>query len=63
MAGLSTAYWMNKLGYKVTVVEIANEPRTAGGAVDIKGNATDAAKRMGIFEQLKSHRPRGNDRI
>jgi 2-polyprenyl-6-methoxyphenol hydroxylase-like FAD-dependent oxidoreductase len=56
MAGLSTAYWMNKLGYKVTVVEIANEPRTAGGAVDIKGPATDAAKRMGIFEQLKSHR-------
>ncbi|SFE59764.1 2-polyprenyl-6-methoxyphenol hydroxylase [Chitinophaga sp. CF118] len=56
MAGLSTAYWMNKLGYKVTVVEIANEPRTAGAAVDIKGTASDAAKRMGVFEQLKSHR-------
>ena len=56
MAGLSTAYWMNKLGYKVTVVEIANEPRTAGGAVDIKGTAAAAAKRMGIIEQLKSNR-------
>ncbi|GLU52213.1 FAD-dependent monooxygenase [Dyadobacter frigoris] len=56
MAGLSTAWWMNKIGYKVTVVEIANEPRTAGGAVDIKGTAADAAKRMGIFEQIKSHR-------
>ncbi|MBE9463500.1 FAD-dependent monooxygenase [Dyadobacter subterraneus] len=56
MAGLSTAYWMNKLGYKVTIVEIASQPRTAGGAVDIKGAAADAAKRMGIFEQLKFHR-------
>ncbi len=56
IAGLSTAYWMNKLGYKVTVVEIANEPRTAGGAVDVKETAVDIAKRMGIFEQLKSNR-------
>jgi 2-polyprenyl-6-methoxyphenol hydroxylase-like FAD-dependent oxidoreductase len=56
MAGLSTAYWMNKLGYKVTVVEMANEPRTAGGAVDIKGTAAHAAERMGILEQLKLNR-------
>ncbi|GAB3900042.1 FAD-dependent monooxygenase [Larkinella knui] len=56
MAGLSTAYWMNQLGYKVTVVEIANAPRTAGAAVDIKGPAADAARRMGIFEQLKANR-------
>lgn len=56
MAGLSTAWWMNKLGYKVTVVEIANQPRIAGGAVDIKGLAVDAARRMGIYDQLKSNR-------
>ena len=55
MAGLSSAFWMNKIGYKVTVVEIAGEPRTAGGAVDIKDAAMDAVKRMGIFEQLKTH--------
>lgn len=56
IAGLSTAYWMNKLGYKVTVVEIANEPRTMGGAVDFKESAVEIAKRMGIFEQLKANR-------
>lgn len=56
MAGLSAAYWMNQLGYKVTVVELANQPRTAGAAVDIKGPAADAAKRMGIYEEMLSHR-------
>jgi 2-polyprenyl-6-methoxyphenol hydroxylase-like FAD-dependent oxidoreductase len=56
IAGLSTAYWMNKLGYQVTVVEIANEPRTAGAAIDVRGITVDIAKRMGIFDQLKSHR-------
>lgn len=56
IAGLSTAWWMNKLGYRVTVVELANEPRIAGGAVNIEGAALDYAKRMGIFEQLKAQR-------
>ena len=56
IAGLSTAWWMNKLGYKVTVVEMASEPRTTGAAFDVKGTAIDIAKRMGIFEQLKSNR-------
>jgi 2-polyprenyl-6-methoxyphenol hydroxylase-like FAD-dependent oxidoreductase len=56
IAGLSTAWWMNKLGYKVTVIEVANEPRTAGAAVDIRGNAADIVKRMGIFELLKANR-------
>ncbi|MDB5564781.1 MAG: Monooxygenase FAD-binding [Tardiphaga sp.] len=55
-AGLSTAYWMNKLGYKVTVVEIANDLRTGGTPVDVKDNTVDIAKRMGIFEQIKSNR-------
>ena len=56
VAGLSTAYWMNKLGYNVTVVELANEPRISGAAVDLRGNTVDIAKRMGIFDQLKAHR-------
>ncbi|MDJ1491912.1 FAD-dependent monooxygenase [Cytophagaceae bacterium DM2B3-1] len=55
IAGLSTAYWLNKLGYKVTVVEIANEPRMGGTAVDFRGKTVDLVKRMGIFEQLQSH--------
>lgn len=56
IAGLSTAYWMNRLGYQVTVVEIANEPRIAGAAIDLRGATVDIAKRMGIYEHLKSNR-------
>lgn len=56
IAGLSTAYWLNKLGYHVTVVELANAPRTGGAAINIQGDALASAKRMGIFAQLKAHR-------
>ena len=56
IAGLSAAWWMNKLGYKVTVVELANAPRTAGAAVDIDGDTVEVTKRMGLFEQLKANR-------
>jgi 2-polyprenyl-6-methoxyphenol hydroxylase-like FAD-dependent oxidoreductase len=55
IAGLSTAYWMNKSGYKVTVVEIANEPRIGGTAVDFRGKTVDVVKRMGIYEELRSN--------
>ncbi|MGF6850834.1 2-polyprenyl-6-methoxyphenol hydroxylase-like FAD-dependent oxidoreductase [Chitinophaga sp. W3I9] len=55
-AGLSTAYWMNKLGYKVTIVEIANGLKMGGTPVNIEGNTVDIVKRMGIFEQIKSNR-------
>lgn len=56
IAGLSTAWWMKKLGYQVTIVEIANQPRTVGAAIDLRGATVDIVKRMGIFDQLKSNR-------
>lgn len=55
IAGLSTAYWLNKLGYRVTIVEMAHQPRTGGAAINIQGAALESAKRMGIYEQLKAH--------
>lgn len=55
-AGLSTAYWMNKSGYKVTVVEIANGLKMGGTPVNIEGDTVDIVRRMGIFEQIKSNR-------
>lgn len=56
MAGFSTAFWMNKIGYDVTVVELARAPRTAGGAINIEGRAVDAIRRMGLYERIEAAR-------
>jgi len=55
-AGLSTAYWMNKAGCKVTIVEIGKELRKGGTPVNIRGNTIGIVKRMGIYEQIKANR-------
>jgi 2-polyprenyl-6-methoxyphenol hydroxylase-like FAD-dependent oxidoreductase len=55
IAGLTTAWWLNKLGYKVTIVEIAKAPRTGGTAVDLQGKCINIVKQMGIYKQLKSN--------
>jgi 2-polyprenyl-6-methoxyphenol hydroxylase-like FAD-dependent oxidoreductase len=36
-AGLSTAYWMSRLGYRVTVIDSASGLRRGGTPVDIEG--------------------------
>ncbi|MET1054186.1 MAG: FAD-dependent monooxygenase [Pedobacter sp.] len=55
-AGLSTAYWMNKLGYKVTIVEISGQLKKGGTPVNIMENTIDIVKRMGLFEQIAANR-------
>jgi hypothetical protein len=55
-AGLSAAFWMNRLGYKVTVVEIAKGLKMGGTPVNIEGNTVEIIKRMGIYEQVKANR-------
>jgi 2-polyprenyl-6-methoxyphenol hydroxylase-like FAD-dependent oxidoreductase len=55
-AGLSTAYWMSRSGYKVTVVEIGNALKMGGTPVDLRGNTVDIVRRMGILDQIKSQR-------
>ncbi|UHG94899.1 FAD-dependent monooxygenase [Spirosoma oryzicola] len=56
IAGLSTAWWMNQLGYRVTVVEMAPQPRVNGAAIDLKGDTIAVIKRMGLFDELTKHR-------
>lgn len=51
-AGLSTAYWMTKLGYQVTIVEAAGSIKKGGTPVNIMGRTIDTMKRMGLFEQV-----------
>lgn len=55
ISGLTTAWWMNKLGYKVTIVEISNQARSGGTALNLSGNALEFAKKMGIYDQILSN--------
>ena len=52
-AGLATAFWMTRLGFKVTVVEIADRLKKGGTPVNIKDNTVQIMKRMGLFEQVQ----------
>lgn len=57
-AGLSTAYWMNRLGYKVTIVEIAPALKKGGTPVNILGRTIDIVRKMGLFDQIYANRLR-----
>jgi 2-polyprenyl-6-methoxyphenol hydroxylase-like FAD-dependent oxidoreductase len=53
-AGLAAAWWMHKLGYSVTVVEIAKELRKGGTPVNIRDGVIDVVRRMNLLERIKS---------
>jgi 2-polyprenyl-6-methoxyphenol hydroxylase-like FAD-dependent oxidoreductase len=54
-AGLAAAYWMNRLGYAVTVVEIAKDLKKGGTPVDIREGVVDVVRRMGLLERIAAH--------
>lgn len=54
IAGLTLAYWLNRYGYKVTIVEITKGLRRGGSPIDVRGEALGVAKEMGILEKIKS---------
>ncbi|QHS58343.1 FAD-dependent monooxygenase [Chitinophaga agri] len=55
-AGLSTAFWMNQMGYDVTIVEISPGLKLGGTPVNIRGNTIGIVQRMGLFEAIKANR-------
>ena len=60
-AGLATAYWLDRLGYRVTLVEAASGLRRGGTPVDIEGETIDILGRMGIVDAVRAKAlpPRG----
>lgn len=54
IAGLTLAYWLNRYGYQVTVVEISKGLRKGGSPIDVRGNALNVAGQMGILKRLKA---------
>jgi 2-polyprenyl-6-methoxyphenol hydroxylase-like FAD-dependent oxidoreductase len=54
IAGLTLAYWLNRYGCEVTIVEISSGLRRGGSPIDVRGEALDAAKEMDILKKIKS---------
>jgi 2-polyprenyl-6-methoxyphenol hydroxylase-like FAD-dependent oxidoreductase len=54
-AGLTIAYWLNRQGYRVTLVEVAEGLKKGGTPVDIVEETVDIVQRMNILDQVRAH--------
>lgn len=54
IAGLSAAYWLDRTGWDVTVLERSVGFRTGGQNVDVRGVAREVLDRMGLTEAIRS---------
>ncbi|PPK69437.1 FAD-dependent monooxygenase [Actinokineospora auranticolor] len=52
IAGPAVAYWLQRTGWTVTVVERAPALRRGGQAVDIRGTALQVVERMGLHPEV-----------
>ncbi|KAI4726735.1 oxidoreductase [Aureobasidium sp. EXF-10728] len=53
-AGSSTAFWLAKAGFKVTIAERSTIP-PYGQGIDITDEAVDVVKKMGLWEKIKDN--------
>ncbi|MGX9792438.1 FAD-dependent oxidoreductase [Mycobacterium sp. MMS18-G62] len=53
IAGATAAYWLAKSGFQVTVVEQAQDLRSSGSPVDVRGAAVEVAELMGVMAKIR----------
>lgn len=53
IAGPTLAYWLARAGFATTVVDQSRGARSSGGPVDVRGEAVDVAKAMGVLPRLQ----------
>ncbi|MDI2028627.1 FAD-dependent monooxygenase [Saccharopolyspora sp. TS4A08] len=56
IAGPALAFWLDKWGFRPTVVERAPGIRDGGYAIDVRGAAIEVAERMGILDEIRAAR-------
>ncbi|MFB6890981.1 FAD-dependent monooxygenase [Kitasatospora sp. NPDC056327] len=56
VAGTALAHWLDRYGFRVTVVERAPSLRGGGQPVDIRGNALEVIDRMGLLTEVRARR-------
>jgi 2-polyprenyl-6-methoxyphenol hydroxylase-like FAD-dependent oxidoreductase len=54
IAGLTLAHWLTRYGFRPVVVERAAELRIGGNGVDVRGQASEVAERMGIMPRVRA---------
>ncbi|MTD14615.1 FAD-dependent oxidoreductase [Nakamurella sp. YIM 132087] len=54
IAGLSTAFWLRRIGWQVTVLERTEEFREGGQNIDVRGVAREVLRRTGLFDAVKA---------
>jgi 2-polyprenyl-6-methoxyphenol hydroxylase-like FAD-dependent oxidoreductase len=54
IAGPALAFWLNRYGFAVTVVEKAAALRGGGYPIDVRGTALAVVQRMGLLPQLQA---------
>lgn len=54
IAGLTTAYWLERIGWHVDVLERAPAFREGGQNVDVRGMAREVIARMGLAETVRA---------
>lgn len=54
IAGSTAAYWLAKHGFEVTVVEQAQDVRSSGSPVDVRGSAVEVAEQMGVMARIRA---------
>lgn len=52
IAGLSTAWWLSRIGWRVTVLERADTFREGGQNVDVRGVGREVLHRMGLYDAV-----------
>ncbi|KQT94257.1 FAD-binding monooxygenase [Marmoricola sp. Leaf446] len=52
IAGPAAAYWLERIGYEVTVLERSPEPRLGGQNIDVRGLAKQVLERMGLRDAV-----------
>jgi 2-polyprenyl-6-methoxyphenol hydroxylase-like FAD-dependent oxidoreductase len=63
IAGATAAYWLAKAGFQVTVVEQAQDMRSSGSPVDVRGAAVEVAQRMGVMARISAADTRVRDMV
>jgi 2-polyprenyl-6-methoxyphenol hydroxylase-like FAD-dependent oxidoreductase len=56
IAGPALAYWLQRFGFSVTVVERSAALRAGGQPIDIRGAALEVVERMGLRQQVEAMR-------